>query len=264
MGFSPGSTPRTISTLKYSIIIPAYNERLRIAEGLDKVLAYLREQKLDAEIIVVNDGSRDETPDIVRGYMEKHPRIRLLENPGNRGKGYSVRHGVVSAYGEYVLFSDADLSSPIEEAVKLFAAIEAGADVAIGSRWLDPSLQTQRQPLKRRILSRAYNIFLHVLLRFPYRDTQCGFKAFSRRSANVIFPMQRIRRWGFDSELLFLAHKLGFKVAEVPVIWGHDERSTIHPYRDGMRMGVDALKVCWYSLTGKYDLRAGKKTPAKA
>jgi len=262
--FSWYSSRLNSATPRYSIVVPAYNEHRRIGETLGRLVAHLRQQAWKAEIVVVDDGSRDDTAAIVTGFAEQNPEVRLVSNPGNQGKGFAVRNGMLNCRGEILLFSDADLSSPIEEAVKLFAAIEAGADVAIGSRWLDPSLQTQRQPLKRRILSRAYNIFLHVLLRFPYRDTQCGFKAFSRRSANVIFPMQRIRRWGFDSELLFLAHKLGFKVAEVPVIWGHDERSTIHPYRDGMRMGVDALKVCWYSLTGKYDLRAGKKTPAKA
>src|SRR6266403_850879 len=148
----------------YSIIIPAYNEGERVGATLEKVLAYAAEQGWDAEVIVVNDGSRDNTTEIVRSYVEKHPCLRLLENPGNRGKGYSVRNGMLNASGELLLFSDADLSSPIEEAPKLFAAIHAGADVAIGSRWLRPELQTQRQSLLRQFYGRAFNVALRILL----------------------------------------------------------------------------------------------------
>ena len=238
--------------LRYSIVVPAYNERARIGKTLEEILAHVRQHAWNAEVVIVDDGSRDETFQIARQFACENPQVRVLQNPGNQGKGYSVRNGVLNARGEILLFTDADLSSPIAEAAKLFAALEQGADVAIGSRWLDPSLQFQRQPLKRRIMSRTFNIFLRVLLAFPYRDTQCGFKAFTRRAAHMIFPRQRITRWGFDAEILYLAHSLGLKVAEVPVSWGHDERSTIHPWRDGILMGWDALKIRWYALTGKY------------
>ncbi|HMH07794.1 MAG TPA: glycosyltransferase, partial [Terriglobales bacterium] len=152
----------TIDTRRpgYSIVIPAYNEGERVGATLEKVLAYAAEQGWDAEVIVVNDGSRDNTAGIVRRYAESNPRLRLLENPGNRGKGYSVRHGMLQAQGEVLLFSDADLSSPIEEAEKLFAAIENGADVAIGSRWLQRDLQTQPQPLHRQLFGRVFNLLL--------------------------------------------------------------------------------------------------------
>src|SRR5437899_43908 len=129
---------------RYSIVIPAYDESARIGATLERVLAYVAEQAWDAEVIVVNDGARDNTADIVRGYAARNPRVHLLENPGNRGKGYSVRNGMLHAQGEILLFSDADLSSPIEEAAKLFIALGAGADIAMGSRWLRSSLQTQR------------------------------------------------------------------------------------------------------------------------
>ena len=178
--------------------------------------------------------------------------MRLIENPGNQGKGYAVRNGMLNARGKVILFTDADLSSPISEAAKLFAALEKGADVAIGSRWLDPSLQFQRQSLKRQLMSRTFNLFTRVVLTFPYHDTQCGFKAFTRRAAEMIFPLQRITRWGFDAEIIYLAHHLKLKVAEVPVAWGHDERSKIHPWRDGFYMGLDTLRVRWNSLSGKY------------
>src|SRR5690242_2257609 len=240
--------------LSYSIIIPAYNESERLAISLPKVLDYVNAKALQAEIIVVNDGSSDDTADVVKRFSVSHPDVRLLDNPGNQGKGYSVRNGMLNARGEVLLFTDADLSSPIAEAAKLFTALDRGADVAIGSRWVDPSLQFQRQPLKRRIMSRTFNLYLRVLLGFSYRDTQCGFKAFTRRAAHLIFPQQQITRWGFDAEILYLAHRFHLKVAEVPVAWGHDERSTIHPWRDGMLMGRDALKIRWYGLTGEYKL----------
>ena len=237
---------------QYSIIIPAYNERARIGSTLEQVLEHLREQKWSAEIVVVNDGSRDDTANFVGQFAAEHPQVRLIENPGNQGKGYAVRNGMLNARGKVLLFTDADLSSPITEAAKLFAAMEKGADVAIGSRWLDPSLQFQRQSLKRQIMSRTFNLFTRAVLTFPYHDTQCGFKAFTREAAQKIFPLQRITRWGFDAEIIYLAHHMKLKVAEVPVTWGHDERSKIHPWRDGFYMGLDTLKIRWNAMTGAY------------
>jgi dolichyl-phosphate beta-glucosyltransferase len=236
----------------YSIVVPAYNERARIGGTLEQVLEHLRAQKWSAEVVVVNDGSSDDTANFVSQFAAEHPEVRLIENPGNQGKGYAVRNGMLNARGKVLLFTDADLSSPIAEATKLFAVLEKGADVAIGSRWLDPALQFQRQSLKRQIMSRTFNLFTRALLAFPYHDTQCGFKAFTRRAAEMIFPLQRITRWGFDAEIIFLAHQLKLMVAEVPVAWGHDERSTLHPWRDGFYMGLDTLKIRWFSLTDGY------------
>ena len=139
-----------LQDVEYSIVIPAYNEAHRLGATLERVLGYIEEQGLDAEILVVNDGSTDNTAGIVRSFAEKSPSLRLIENPGNRGKGYSVRNGMLNARGRILLFSDADLSSPIEEAAKLFSALAEGADIAIGSRWLRAELQTQRQPLHRK------------------------------------------------------------------------------------------------------------------
>ena len=237
----------------YSIVIPAYNESERIALTLERVLTHVRERNWSAEILVVNDGSSDNTADIVRRFAEQHGHLALIENPGNRGKGYSVRNGMLHASGEVVLFSDADLSSPIEEADKLFAALAAGADVAIGSRWLRTELQTQRQPLHRQLLGRVFNLLLRVVLGLHYRDTQCGFKAFTRRATHLIFPLQHIERWGFDPEILFLAHKFGLKVQEEPVQWAHREGTRINPVRDGLRMFLEMLKIRWFSISGKYD-----------
>ena len=237
----------------YSIVIPAYNESARLDATLEKVLAYVHAQEWDAEVIVVNDGSRDNTADIVRTFAEKDPALRLVENPGNRGKGYSVRNGMLNARGRIVLFSDADLSSPIEEAPKLFQALEEGADIAIGSRWLRAETQTQRQPLHRQLFGRIFNLILRLTLGLQFADTQCGFKAFKQPAVQAIFPLQRIERWGFDPEILFLARKLKFKVQEVPVAWGHSGGTRINPLVDGSRMVMEMLHIRWLDLKGKYD-----------
>jgi glycosyltransferase involved in cell wall biosynthesis len=237
---------------QYSIIIPAYNESKRLGATLDRVLAYVSAERWDAEIIVVNDGSRDRTPDLVREYLQRHPNLRLVENPGNRGKGYSVRNGMLNASGEILLFSDADLSAPIEEAPKLFAVIQSGADIAIGSRWLRPELQTHRQSLLRQFYGRAFNLALRILLGLSFKDTHCGFKAFTRSAAQKIFPQQKIERWGFDPELLYLARKYHLNVVEVGVAWAHDEGTRINPLRDGLRMFGEVLKIRWNATTGKY------------
>src|SRR5579864_61474 len=239
--------------MRYSIVVPAYNESERIAASLDKILAHVAKSGWDAEIVVVNDGSRDRTAEIVASYAARHADIRLIENPGNRGKGYTVRNGMLNAQGEILLFTDADLSSPIYEAQKLFDALGSGADVAIGSRWLQRELQTERQPLYRQLFGRIFNLLLRLILNLKVKDTQCGFKAFTRRAAEAIFPRQHIERWGFDPEILFLCKKLGFKVAEVPVEWAHDDRSKINPVTDGIRMFGEMLKIRYNSLTGVYN-----------
>jgi dolichyl-phosphate beta-glucosyltransferase len=237
----------------YSFIIPAYNESERLATSLPKVFAYIRERQIQAEVIVVNDGSSDDTAKIARSFASRYPQTRLLENPGNRGKGYSVRNGMLHANGDVLLFTDADLSSPIYEATKLFAAIDRGADVAIGSRWLLAALQTERQPWYRQLYGRLFNLALRMVLGLKYRDTQCGFKAFTRAAAQAVFSRQRVERWGFDPELLFLANKFHLRTVEVAVEWAHDHRSKISPIRDGLKMGVEMLAVRWNDLRRLYE-----------
>lgn len=236
-----------------SIVIPAYNEAARIEQTLERVLQCVRERRWDAEVLVVDDGSTDDTAAIVRRYMQNSPELLLLQNPGNRGKGYSVRNGLLQAAGEVVMFTDADLSAPMEEADRLLSAIHDGADVAIGSRWLDRSRQTLHQPLYRRFFGRCFNALTRAIMGLPYADTQCGFKAFRHKAAQVIFRLQRVERWGFDPEILFIARKLGFTIAEVPVSWGHDERSKISYLRDGSRMLQDMATIRSNSMLGRYD-----------
>ena len=236
-----------------SIVIPAYNEGARIERTLDRVMSCVEQQGWDAEVLVVDDGSVDETPAIVARWMETHPRLHLVKNEGNRGKGYSVRNGLLQAAGDVVMFTDADLSAPMEEAELLLAAIADGADVAIGSRWMDKTRQTIHQPLYRRFFGRCFNWVTRTVMGLPFKDTQCGFKAFRRPAAQVIFRLQRIERWGFDPEILFIARKLGYQIREVPVTWGHDERSRMSYLKDGMKMLEEMAVIRANSIAGRYD-----------
>ena len=236
-----------------SIVIPAYNESQRIGQTLDRVLACIGAGGWDAEVLVVDDGSTDDTRRIVERYTRSCPSLYLLRNPGNRGKGYSVRNGLLQATGETVMFTDADLSAPIEEAERLFEAIAGGADVAMGSRWLDRTRQTIHQPLYRRVFGRCFNRVTRLVMGLPFADTQCGFKAFRRSAAQTIFRLQRVERWGFDPEILFIARRLGYRVREVPVTWGHDERSKVSYLRDGAKMLEDTVRIRVNSLLGRYE-----------
>jgi len=240
---------------KYSIVIPAYNESARIPATLHSVIACVRANSWPAEIIVVNDGSTDSTAQLVLEIAVEAPEVRLVQNPGNRGKGYSVRSGILQAVGEIVMFTDSDLSAPIEEADRLFAAIAAGADIVIGSRWLATSRQTHRQPLYRQFFGRCFNAVCRMVMRLPFADTQCGFKAFTRSAAKTVFQLQTIERWGFDPEILFIALKRGFKVVEVPVSWAHDERSRMSYLKDGLQMLRELCSIRWNALLGRYNKR---------
>jgi dolichyl-phosphate beta-glucosyltransferase len=238
--------------LEYSIVIPAYNESARIGAALSEVSACIRSRGWRAEVLVVDDGSTDDTAAMVRAWAAEHPEVRLLQNERNRGKGYSVRNGMLHATGETVMFTDADMSSPIDEAERLFSAIAAGADVAIGSRWLTGKRIVHRQPLYRRFFGRCFNALTRMVMRLPFADTQCGFKAFRRQAAQMVFGLQRIERWGFDPEILFIAITRGLRVDEVSVTWGHDERSRISYLRDGMQMLMELAFIRYNAVTGRY------------
>jgi len=238
--------------VEYSIVIPAYNESARIGRTLTHVLDCVHKNGWQAEVLVVNDGSQDDTAKIIRGFAAKDPIVKLIENPGNRGKGFSVRNGILHAVGDIVMFTDADLSSPMEEAELLFAAIRQGSDIAIGSRWLERKRQTIQQPLYRQFFGRCFNAVTRIIMGLPFADTQCGFKAFRRPVAQTVFQLQRIERWGFDPEILFIALKRGYSIREVPVTWGHDERSRISYLKDGLKMLEEILYIRWNALTGVY------------
>lgn len=241
-----------------SVVIPAFNEESRLPANLQVIAEYLRQRiEPPAEILVVNDGSTDRTAELAeekaRVLGSGALRIAVLNNPGNRGKGYSVRHGVLEARSPWILVTDADLSAPIEECDKLFAAVAAQAcDGAIGSRGLDRSLIGVHQPVFREVMGRAFNLAVQAAAGLPFRDTQCGFKLFSRKAAQQIFARQRLEGFGFDVEILYLARKLGFEIAEVPVRWDHCEGSTVRMLA-GADAFVDILRVRCNDWTGKYD-----------
>jgi dolichyl-phosphate beta-glucosyltransferase len=247
--------------VQYSIVIPAYNESARIGRTLSEVLRSIEKNGWNAEVLVVNDGSTDDTTAIVQSFATAHPIIRLIENEGNRGKGYSVRHGMLAAAGSIVMFTDADLSSPMDEAERLFAALREGADVAIGSRWLERKRQTIHQPLYRQFFGRCFNAVTRMVMRLPFADTQCGFKAFTSSAAQTIFQLQRIERWGFDPEILFIALKRGYTVREVAVTWGHDERSRISYLKDGIKMLEELMYIRWNAMVGAYNRKIDKFVP---
>jgi len=247
------STSNSMPHPRLSIVIPAYNESARIEAALSSVLACVESRSWDAEILVVDDGSSDTTPAIIQQWMTTHSRLHLIQNPGNRGKGYSVRNGLLQSAGDIVLFTDADLSAPIEEAERLIAALDNGADVAIGSRWLDKQKQTIHQPIYRRFFGRCFNWVTRKVIGLPFKDTQCGFKAFKRDAAQTIFRLQTIERWGFDPEILFIARKLKYTIVEVPVTWGHDERSRISYLKDGLQMLQEMGQIRTNSFRGRYD-----------
>src|SRR5215471_17470475 len=212
-----------------SIVIPAFNEERRLPKTLERVIAYLQSKPGRTEVIVVDDGSTDATARVVGDYRQKHPSLRLISNGGNRGKGFSVRHGMLEAHGDIALFSDADLSTPIEEADKLLAAVrEQGYDAAIGSRALDRSLIEVHQSAIREQAGIFFNRMVRWIMGIDFSDTQCGFKAFRRERSRIIFEQQRIERFGFDPEILFLAVRNGLRVAEVPVHWSHDSATKVN------------------------------------
>ena len=234
-------------------MIPAYNEEKRLPASLDAVVAYLAQASYSfAEVIVVDDGSKDSTAAVVENYQRTHAGVRLLRNPGNRGKGYSVRHGMLEAKGEWVLFSDADLSSPIEELAKLLeAAKKADAAVAIGSRALDRSLVAVHQSGFRELSGKFFNLVMRVVTGLPFRDTQCGFKLYRTDAAQAVFSRQILDGFSFDVEDLCIAKHLGFKTLEVPVRWSNVEGTKVSTLA-GLKSFTDLVKVRWYSMSGRY------------
>lgn len=223
-----------------SIVIPAYNEAERLPASLALVRSFLDRRARGYEVVVVNDGSRDSTEAKVEELAETWPELRLLNNPGNRGKGFSVRNGVLNARGDAILFTDADLSTPIDELEKLAVFLDA-FPVVIGSRGLKDADIQIHQPAHRELLGRAFNLAFQAMLLPGVHDSQCGFKLFTRQAARACFTRATIDGFGFDGEVLFLARKLGFGIKEVPVVWRNDLRSKVSPLKDGTRMLADLV-----------------------
>jgi glycosyltransferase involved in cell wall biosynthesis len=238
-----------------SIIIPSYNEELRLPATLERVAAYMQTCGLEAEVLVVDDGSKDRTAEVAESFRSKIPPLRVVSNGVNRGKGYSVRHGMQEARGRVALFTDADLSAPIEEAGKLIEALVTN-DVAIGSRAMDRSLISVHESPFREFAGIIFNKIVRLILWLPFVDTQCGFKAFRRERCGIIFEQQRIERFGFDPELLYLARHHGLRAVEIPVRWGHSPATKVSMLRDSLQMFADVFTIRWNALLGRYPRKA--------
>lgn len=234
-----------------SIVIPAYNEALRVGRTLEEVRKYAATKPFETEVVLVDDGSGDSTLEIFKEFQRLRPGTQVLINVVNRGKGFSVRRGVLEAQGEVVLFTDADLSAPIEEADKLLAALDSeAADAAIGSRALDRTLIGVRQPWRREYAGRFFNVLVRLFTGLQIHDTQCGLKLFRKDTTRRAFELQRVERFGFDPEVLFLIRHGGGKIVEVPVRWNDNPATKVHFLRDSALMFIDLIVLHWRSWAG--------------
>jgi glycosyltransferase involved in cell wall biosynthesis len=234
-----------------SIVIPSFNEEQRLPATLERIAKYIQESGRPTEVIVVDDGSTDGTAAVAESARGRIETIRVVSNGRNRGKGYSVRHGSLEARGEIVLFTDADLSAPIEEADKLLSMMDK-YDVAIGSRAMNRKLIEVHESKFREFAGIVFNRIVRVILRLPFVDTQCGFKAFRREKCKIIFEQQTIERFGFDPELLYLARHHGLRIVEVAVRWAHSPATKVNMWRDSVQMFLDVVVIRWNALRGRY------------
>ena len=234
-----------------SVVIPAFNEADAIASTLESVAGYLAGGGIAHEILVVDDGSTDGTPAIVRGLARELPAVRLMEG-GHAGKGGAVRRGMLAARGAYRLFMDADSSTPIGEWAKLAPWLRDGCDVAIGSRKMAGARVLVHQPRLRELMGQAFTWLTNVLLAARVSDITCGFKGYTASTAERIFRLQRIEGWGFDAELLFIARRLGCRIQEVPVVWTHDASTQVRLARDAVRSLAELLRIRLDTWRGRY------------
>jgi dolichyl-phosphate beta-glucosyltransferase len=239
-----------VRTPAISLIIPAYNEEKRLPATLEKIMAFLQSEDAEAEILIVDDGSIDNTAQVAREFSSRYPSIFLISTP-HRGKGFAVKTGMLQGRGRMLLLIDADLSVPINQAWKLIPSEDREDYIAIGSREA-PGAERLQEPLYRHALGVTYNVLLRHLLNLPIRDTQCGFKCFHNRIAKKLFSLQTLNGWAFDVEILYVAVKLGCTIIEVPVTWQYDSDTRIKVARDSCAMLRDLFFIKWNDLKGKY------------
>ncbi len=235
--------------MNVSIVIPTYNEEKNIRKTVYKILKFLKKENYDFEIIIIDDNSKDKTQYELK-KIKKNKKIRILKNKKNMGKGYSVKKGILNAKKDYVLFSDADLSTPIKE-LKNFEKY-LNYDIVIASRALKESKISKKQPILRIFLGKIFNLLVQIIALKGIKDTQCGFKLLKKDVAKNIFSKMTINRWGFDVEMLFLAKKNKYLIKEVPVEWINDENTKLNPVKDSMNMLMDLLKIRYNNIMGKY------------
>lgn len=238
--------------MKVSVIIPAYNEERRLPKTIFSVDEYLKRQNYDYEIIVVNDGSRDKTAKIVEELKTKIANLKLIDRKENRGKGYSVKEGMLNAQGDFCLFMDADNSTSIDQIEKMWPFFEKGYDIVIGSRDIKGAILDPPQPIFRRVVGEIFKFIRMIVCDlWDIKDTQCGFKCFTKRAAKEIFLLAKIDRFAFDVEILLIGKILGFKIKEIPVYWKNDLQSKVK-LKSAIKMGLDLFKIRWYQLKGFY------------
>ena len=246
------------SDIFLSVVVPAYNEEQRIIASLESIYHYFEQQSYTYELIVVDDGSVDRTVQMVSKLLKQFGRGHLLQNTRNRGKGYSVRQGVLASCGEYVLFSDADLSTPISEVEKLLAVLKGGDDIAIGSRAGKNSQVQVHQPWYREYMGKTFNVIIRMLILSDFHDTQCGFKCFHGEVARRLFAQQTIDHYSFDVEILFLARLHHYRVQEIPVLWFDEPNTRVNAITDSARMLKDVVKIRYNAMLGKYPKSTGR------
>lgn len=229
-----------------SIIIPAYNEEKRIGPTLVRIHSFLRGRSYDYEVLVVDDGSTDNTSrEVKKSDLFKENKLRIISNGSNRGKGFSVKNGILNSRADFVLISDADLSTPIEEIDKLFKYIDKDFDIVIGSRSVNSSEIIIHQPWHRECMGRIFNFFVRKMLVDDFKDTQCGFKLFKGNIARAIAALLRIEGFSFDVEMLYIAKQKGYKIAETGVVWNNSAQSTVKVFRSSLNMFLDLFRIKW-------------------
>lgn len=236
--------------MNLSVVIPAWNEEKRLAPTLPLIIQYLEKNFENYEILIIDDGSKDSTSEIAQKYKDK--KVRLIQNPKNMGKGFSVKLGMINAKYDPILFTDSDLATPIEETQKFIEVIQEGYDVVIASRNLEGANITVEQPKYRQVLGKAFPMIIKNTILQDVKDTQCGFKMFKKTAARKIFPRQTIKRWAFDVEILFIAKQLGYKIKEVPVTWTDKGDSRLSPIKDSLRMLNEVIKIKYNDWKGEY------------
>ncbi len=236
-----------------SVIIPVYNEERRLPKTLAEIDGYLSRQNYNYEILVVSDGSTDRTVEVTKELMSRIKNLRVLDFKENYGKGFGVRKGLLEAKGEYRLFTDADNSTSIDQIKKMWPEFKKGYDIVIGSRDVKGAVLDPPQPWQRIIVGEGFKLFRKLIIGlWEIEDTQCGFKGFTKRAVENIFPKCKINRFSFDPEILLIAKKLGYKIKEIPVYWKNDLESKVK-LKSMIKMAIDLIKVRWNLITKKYD-----------
>ncbi len=240
-----------MAELFLSVVIPCYNESGRIEKGLSTIIDYLKQQSYQSEVVLVDDGSTDKTRILAQELLKNFPQHKLLVKPVNQGKGRAIKSGMLGACGKFILFTDIDLSTPIAQLENLLKSLELN-DIAIGVRRHKQAHILKHQSHLREFFGACFTKICNLLATPGIADATCGFKLFKQKAARRIFAKSMLDKWAFDAEILFLARKYNFSIAQIPVTWANDERTKVHLFQDGLQAFVDLLRIRWWDLRGEY------------